>query len=170
MSAAVLLIDPKYPHNVGNIVRACAAWNAPQLRWTGRRVTDKIGQRLPREERLAAYKERVTFQPLGIHLTGVPAGPDPGRPIDHYVRWGMTPVCVERLDTAESLDQFVHPERAVYVFGPEDSGVPKGVRNACHSFVRIPSEVTLNLAAAVNIVLWDRQFKQRMVSYARSAG
>lgn len=160
MSAAVLLIDPKYPHNVGNIVRACAALGAPTLRWTGDRVTGKIGTRLPREERLAAYRERVQFQPVGIHLAM--------RPVDHYVRWGMTPVCVEVSDEAEPLDTFVHPERAVYVFGPEDGGVPKGIRTACHRFVTIPIDIRcLNLAAAVGIVLWDRRFKERMVSYAR---
>ena len=35
----------------------------------------------------------------------------------------------------------------------------KGVLSACHRFVRIPSEVCLNLAAAVNVVLADRRMK-----------
>lgn len=152
MSAAVLLIDPKYPHNVGHVVRACAALGAPALRWTGDRVTGRIGTRLPREERLAAYKERVDFREVANH----------DRPLEHPIHWGMTPVCVEVSDKAEPLDTFIHPERAVYVFGPEDGGVPKGIRTACHRFVTIPIDIRcLNLAAAVGVVLWDRRFKER---------
>jgi tRNA(Leu) C34 or U34 (ribose-2'-O)-methylase TrmL len=47
------------------------------------------------------------------------------------------------------------------VFGPEDGHVPKGVRGACHRFVTIPSDGCLNLAAAVNVVLYDRMAKAR---------
>jgi tRNA(Leu) C34 or U34 (ribose-2'-O)-methylase TrmL len=52
----------------------------------------------------------------------------------------------------------------LHVFGPEDGGVPKGIRNHCHRFVRIPlpdadERTPFNLAAAVNIVLWDRFLK-----------
>lgn len=47
MSAAVLLLDPKYPHNIGNAVRACAVFGVPQLRWIGTRVDEQIEHRLP---------------------------------------------------------------------------------------------------------------------------
>jgi len=74
------------------------------------------------------------------------------------------PVCVEITAGAEDLRDFAHPEPALYVFGPEDGGVPKGIRNHCHRFVRIPlpdvdERTPFNLAAAVNIVLWDRFLK-----------
>lgn len=155
MSAAILLIDPKWPHNIGNAVRACAVFDVPQLRWTGTRVDEQIEQRLSREERLRDYRARVTFQRLGTHLQD--------RPIDHYVKWGMTPVCVELMPGAVPLPLFEHPERAVYVFGPEDGDVPKRVRHACHHFIQIPGDGCLNLAAAVNIVLYDRFMKQGLV-------
>lgn len=151
MSAGVLLIDPKYPHNVGSAVRACAVFGATTLRWTGSRVTASLEHRLPREERLRDYRDRVIFAPVGYAMQD--------RPVDHYVSEGMTPVCVEVTGEAESLVDFAHPERAVYVFGPEDGGVPKGVRHACHRFVTIPSDGCLNLAAAVNVVLYDRMAK-----------
>jgi tRNA(Leu) C34 or U34 (ribose-2'-O)-methylase TrmL len=32
---AVVLIDPKFPHNVGNALRACAVFGATRLVWTG---------------------------------------------------------------------------------------------------------------------------------------
>lgn len=161
MSAAVLLLDPKWPHNVGNAVRACAVFGVPQLRWTGTRVDAQIEQRLPREERLRDYRQRVTFQRLGTHLQD--------RPLDHYLSWGMTPVCVELTPGATPLPIFQHPERAVYVFGPEDGDVPKGIRHACHHFVEIPGTGCLNLAAAVNVVLYDRAMKKGLVGFGLTA-
>jgi tRNA(Leu) C34 or U34 (ribose-2'-O)-methylase TrmL len=160
VSASVLLIDPKYPHNVGSAVRACAVFGAPTLRWTGTRVDEALEARLPREERLRDYRERVSFLPVGSRWRD--------RPLDFWKPRGdafnphyVVPVCVEVSDDAESLVHFEHPERAVYVFGPEDGHVPKGVRGACHRFVTIPSDGCLNLAAAVNVVLYDRMAKAR---------
>lgn len=74
---------------------------------------------------------------------------------------GLVPVCVERRPEAESLTTFVHPEHAIYVFGPEDGNVPKGWRHFCHRFVNIPTlnDGPLNLAASVNVVLYDRMAK-----------
>jgi tRNA(Leu) C34 or U34 (ribose-2'-O)-methylase TrmL len=154
MDVAVLLVNPKFPHNVGNALRACALLEAQVLAWTGDRVADPRrwpeGARLPREERMKCYA-RTELRWLESADLG-------------FAR-GAAPVCVEITAGAEDLRDFVHPERALYVFGPEDGGVPKGIRNHCHRFVRIPlpdaSERTpFNLAAAVNIVLWDRFLKQ----------
>jgi tRNA(Leu) C34 or U34 (ribose-2'-O)-methylase TrmL len=72
------------------------------------------------------------------------------------------PCALSGAHRAERLDEFVHPENAVYVFGPEDGGVPKGARHVCHRFVCIPTlnDGPLNLAAAVNVVLYDRLAKR----------
>jgi tRNA(Leu) C34 or U34 (ribose-2'-O)-methylase TrmL len=158
VEAAVLLIDPKYPHNVGNALRACALLGASRLFWTGDRVPPPdswpSGSRLPREERLRCYRRTEL-----VHLDAA----DNPREVK-----GLTPVCVEISDTAEDLLAFQHPERALYVFGPEDGEVPKTTRMACHRFVRIPnaipaedpdSRTPYNLAAAVNVVLYDRLVK-----------
>jgi tRNA(Leu) C34 or U34 (ribose-2'-O)-methylase TrmL len=76
--------------------------------------------------------------------------------------WGYTPVAVEVRDEAEPLDTFLHPDDAVYVFGPEDGSLRRGILTSCHRFLRIPTAVRtpLNLAAAVNIVLYDRHVKR----------
>jgi tRNA(Leu) C34 or U34 (ribose-2'-O)-methylase TrmL len=141
----VLLVDPKFPHNVGGALRAAACFGADVLRWTGDRVPAPDewpkGARLPREERLRINRA-VNWGRL-----------DSASEIE-----GMTPVCIERAERAESLVEFVHPEHALYVFGPEDGSVPKGWRSACHRFVSIPTanKGPLNLAAAINVVLYDR--------------
>jgi len=153
---AVVLIDPKFPHNVGNALRACAVFGAKNLVWTGERVAHPDrwtgSARLPREERMKAYRNVE----LGL------GDDDPERAVSTLAGRGYTPVAVEVRDEAEPLDTFVHPERAVYVFGPEDGTLGRPTLSVCHRFVRIPTVVRtpLNLAAAVNIVLYDRHVKQ----------
>jgi tRNA(Leu) C34 or U34 (ribose-2'-O)-methylase TrmL len=143
---SVLLIDPKYAHNLGAVVRACAVFGVPELRWTGNRATRDM-DRLPREERMHDYRRKVSFSMISGSMFE--------RPLDAYPAQ-ITPVAVEVLDSAELLPSFQHPPAAVYVFGPEDGGLPKGIRNVCHRFVTIPGAGCLNLAAAVNVVLYDR--------------
>jgi tRNA(Leu) C34 or U34 (ribose-2'-O)-methylase TrmL len=153
MNAAVLLTNPKYPHNVGAALRACAAYETNQMTWTGDRVPhpDKWPKkaRLPREERIKAYQAvRVEQYSDTVHA------------LRHLQEDGYTPVCVE-VQAAIELPYFIHPRRAVYVFGPEDGDVAKGIRHACHQFVTIPVVGCLNLAMTVNTVLYDRMVKER---------
>ena len=65
-------------------------------------------------------------------------------------------VAVEICDSARPLPSFVHPERACYVFGPEDGSVPERIVGKAQAVVSIPSRFCLNLAACVNVVLYDR--------------
>jgi tRNA(Leu) C34 or U34 (ribose-2'-O)-methylase TrmL len=143
----LLLIDPKYDHNVAAGIRAAHVFGADVLHWTGTRVPRDA--RLPREERMKLYRT-VSW---GTDTTG--------KEIDAREFDGLTPVAVEVRDNAESLHEFVHPEKALYVFGPEDGSIPKGTLARCHRFVRIPTSnrTPLNLGAAINVVLYDRLAK-----------
>jgi tRNA(Leu) C34 or U34 (ribose-2'-O)-methylase TrmL len=147
---AVALIDPKYPHNVGAALRACSCWGIGQLWWTGRRVTLDVprGERLPREERMKGYRSVTMTRD--------------DRVFGRFEPGTVTPVAVELRPGAESLLTFEHPADALYVFGPEDGSLPKPVRLLCHRFVVIPTHHCLNLAAAVNVVLYDRRAKRHM--------
>jgi len=69
------------------------------------------------------------------------------------------PVAVELTTKAKPLTTFKHPERAFYVFGPEDGDVPKNVLSWCQHEVFIPTKGCVNLAQAVNVVLYDRLLK-----------
>jgi tRNA(Leu) C34 or U34 (ribose-2'-O)-methylase TrmL len=159
MEVAVLLLNPKFPHNVSAALRSCALLGARQLYWTGERVPGPDqwpeGARLPREERMRCYA-RTTPHWL--------------RPDAHLFPASAVPVCVEISDTAMPLDLFDHPPNVVYVFGPEDGSVTKGVRGQCHFFVRIPNAIPptdpdartpYNLAQAVQSVLLHRLLQQR---------
>lgn len=148
MSSRILLVNPKFPHNVGAAIRACSIFGADTLRWTGDRVADpasEAGGRIPREERMKEYK-RVEFCRHANLSTAV----------DELAMDGFTPICVEVTENAEELHTFIHPENAVYVFGPEDGSLHRGIKNTCHRFVTIPSRSCLNLGACVNVVLYDR--------------
>jgi len=68
-------------------------------------------------------------------------------------------VCIENLGD-KLLPNFQHPERAVYLLGAEDSGLPKAILDK-NITVNIPSmkEFSLNVATAGSIVMYDRFIK-----------
>ena len=142
----LILVNTKYIHNVAAAIRAASCFDVTRLVWTGARVDLSLLDRLPREERMKGYKDVVWTHDKR------------SRPFDHFGP-RVTPVCVELLENSEPLTTFEHPENAVYVFGPEDGGVPQVLRRFCHRFVHIQSSHCLNLAAAVNVVLHDRKAK-----------
>lgn len=70
-----------------------------------------------------------------------------------------TAVVVELCDRARSIVNFVHPEAAYYIFGPEDGSVSKRVIEQSQIVIHIPTANCMNLAATVNVVLYDRLMK-----------
>jgi tRNA(Leu) C34 or U34 (ribose-2'-O)-methylase TrmL len=144
-SPAVVLIDPKYAHNVGMVVRLASCYGFRQVWFTGERVSLDISfrKRLPREERMKGYAD--------VEIINC------DYPFEQFK--DVVPVAVEVRKGSEPLHAFDHPQDAVYVFGPEDGSVSKPHISHCHRFVVIPTRHALNLATAVATVLWDRQYK-----------
>lgn len=146
VTPAVALANPKFPHNVGAAVRAASCYGVRQVWFTGDRVRldGAKRRRLPREERMRGYKE-VEVR----HADRFFAAFD-----------DAVPVAVELRRNAESLIDFEHPERALYVFGPEDGSLDRAVLAQCHRFLVIPTRHCTNLSAAVYTVLYDRHAKR----------
>lgn len=143
----IILTDPKFPHNVGQVVRAASCFGVPDVLITGNRVEleGRPGYRLPREERMRGrYK---------VDLRRV------DRPIDALGPL-VTPVAVELVPGAEELIWFDHPDDAAYVFGPEDGTLDASIRRLCHRVVAIPMMHCINLSTAVSLVLYDRHSKR----------
>ncbi len=69
------------------------------------------------------------------------------------------PIAVELLNGAKPLPTFPHPPRAFYIFGPEDGTLGEGITSWCRDVIYVPSGC-LNLAACVNVVLYDRMVKR----------
>lgn len=147
MAPALALIDPKYANNVGMVVRLASCYGIPQVWFTGDRVREEIEKRgrLPREERMKGYNSTQV-----IHYDNV---------FDQFPQ-DVTPVAIEVRKNSEPLHTFVHPEKPLYVFGPEDGSIPSVLYRHCHRFVVIPTRHCLNLATAVATLLWDRQYKR----------
>lgn len=76
------------------------------------------------------------------------------------VPYDCVPVAVELLPNAKSLQNYHHPERAFYIFGPEDGSLGPDVIKWCRDVVYVPTVFCMNLAACVNVLLYDRIAKQ----------
>jgi tRNA G18 (ribose-2'-O)-methylase SpoU len=61
------------------------------------------------------------------------------------------------------LEDFEHPDRAVYVLGSEDTGLPESVVRACALHVSLPSvrSPSFNVAVAGSILMYDRYAKRK---------
>ena len=147
---SVVLTNPKFDHNVGQTVRAASCFGCKQVWYTGNRVKIEPGKRLPREERMKGYGSVDLIQ----H----------NYPFDSFEN-GVVPVAIELVENCELLTTFEHPEKAVYVFGPEDGSIPQVIRRHCHKFVKIPVKHCTNLSMAVGIVLYDRMQKLNPVGF-----
>ena len=109
-----------------------------------------------------------------VVLGGGELPPEPlGHPTDTTHAWRRIPVvfadevldavpteyvtvAVERVAEATPLPECEHPNSAAYVFGPENGSLDETILERCTHVVSIPGHVCSNLAAAVNVVLYDR--------------
>lgn len=147
VAPSILLTNPKYPDNLGKVLRLASCYGISQVWYTGNRISldQDAGDRLPREERMRGYKEVTLTQN--------------DYPFDCFEK-DVVPVAIEVRENAEPLYTFEHPENALYVFGPEDGSISQVHMRHCHRFVVIPTRHCLNLATAVSTILWDRQYKK----------
>lgn len=145
VAPAIALINPKNKHNVAKAVRSASCFGLKQVWWTGDRVQMGGEKRLPREERMKGWRD-VEYRHFDHFL-------------DQFDR-DVVPVCIELRPDAEPLPIFEHPEKALYIFGPEDGHVGPMWASHCQRFVVIPTRYCLNLATAVTLVLYDRQMKR----------
>jgi tRNA G18 (ribose-2'-O)-methylase SpoU len=63
---------------------------------------------------------------------------------------------IELTTAATPLQVFQHPRQAVYLLGGEDCGLSNEAIGHCQAIVRIPGNMSLNVATAGSIVLYDR--------------
>lgn len=66
-------------------------------------------------------------------------------------------VAVELDDKAKELKHFVHPERAIYMLGAEDHGIPPKILAECDQIVKLKGRYSMNVAVAGSIVLYHRE-------------
>ena len=137
--SAIGLINTKTEANVGGALRACSCYGASLVAIQGKRYKRES------TDTSAAWRHI----PL-VHTDS----------LKDMIPFDCIPVAVEITPDAKSLISFVHPERAFYIFGAEDGSIPKEVLEWCKFTVKIPTEICMNLASTVNVVLYDRLAKQ----------
>ena len=71
----------------------------------------------------------------------------------------MKIVCVEFAENARPLPEYQHPDRAFYVFGPEDGTLSQELIDRADAVVYVPTKGCMNLSATVNVLLYDRLIK-----------
>ncbi len=135
------LINPKSPTNVGAVLRAAGCFRADAVLYTGKRYA-----------RAAQYNTDTQNATLHIPILGV------GDLLEHVPEQARI-VCVELVEGAVPLPEFQHPERAFYIFGPEDGTLDQALIDRADAVVYVPTVGCLNLAATVNVVLYDRMAK-----------
>ena len=139
------LINPKSPYNVSSIMRTAGNFGVGNVFYTGKRypralmrnpglpdMHRKVGQTIPLTETISL----IDVAPVGAKL-----------------------VCVEFAENATALPSFDHPDNAFYIFGPEDGTMSQEIIDSADAVVYVPTVNSMNLAATVNVVLYDRLAK-----------
>ncbi|WP_290704703.1 RNA methyltransferase [Amphritea sp.] len=144
-SAAIALCNPKSPSNVGAVMRAAGCYGATAIYYTGTRF-----------EHAAKYHLDTKNVNQKIPLTSVESFVELA---DKHQKL----VCVELAEGAIPLPEFNHPDNALYIFGPEDGSIEQSIVNMADAVVYVPTVGCMNLAATVNVLLYDRMAKQEQV-------
>lgn len=137
--ASIGLVRPKNRGNVGSVLRAAFCYNAAMVAIQGDRT--KITESTDTQH---AWKHIPVLR---------------GNDLRDFIPYDAIPVAVDLVDDAVSLPAFQHPQRAFYVFGPEDGTLGPSILSWCQHRVMVPTRNCMNLAAAVNVVLYDRLAK-----------
>jgi tRNA(Leu) C34 or U34 (ribose-2'-O)-methylase TrmL len=143
--AHIGLTDPKNPENVGAVMRAAGCYNASSVTYTGQRYNRAKARSNVLQTDTKNVVARIPLSHVESFKATLPSG--------------AVPVAIELVEGASSLVDFVHPENAYYIFGPEDKSLTKDVVNWCQHVIYIPTVGCMNLAATVNVVLYDRLVK-----------
>lgn len=135
------------PMNVGNLLRSAHAFGASFF-FTVAPAVDVRG--------MGASDTSDAFGHLPFYSFEKPA--------DLLLPAKTSLVAVELLPDAVDLPSFRHPQRAVYVLGPEGGNVSSDMLARCDHAIKIPMKFCINVGVAGALVMYDR-----MISTGRFA-
>lgn len=148
--SVVGLLNTKIETNVGGALRAAHCYGATMVILEGRRYRQQASD--------------TTKAPRHIPLVET-------LDIFSVIPHNCIPIAVEVMPECKALPTFKHPERAIYIFGPEDGNIPHRVLSRCKDIVYVPTKFCMNLAATINVVLYDRYLKETFnVSVCEKSG
>lgn len=132
------LDNPKTDINVGSAMRAAGIYGAAFVAATGRRF------KKANTDTMKSYRHLPLMRPKDLR---------------DILPYDCIPVAVDIIEGAIPLPEYEHPERAFYIFGAEDNTLGERITGWCRDIVYVPTAGCMNLAAAVNVVLYDRLAK-----------
>lgn len=136
--AGVGLDNPKTFENIGSALRACGVYEARFLAITGKRYKKSALDTMKHHRHLPLFQVED---------------------LKTVVPYDCIPIAVDIIPGATPLPEFCHPERAFYIFGAEDATLGVRITDWCKHTIYVPMNGCMNLAASVNVILYDRLAK-----------
>jgi len=132
------LDNPKSDVNVGSALRAAGVYGAAFVAASGGRWASG------KTDTMKSYRHLPLLRPNNLK---------------DLLPYDCVPVAVDLIPGAISLVEYKHPERAFYIFGAEDATLGERITCWCRDTIYVPTDGCMNLAATVNVVLYDRLAK-----------
>lgn len=130
--------NPKTESNLGTLFRSAHIFGADFIFTIGGRYRKEASD-------TTAFAKHLPF----YYYEGV-------KDFSAHVPAGCKIVGVELNDTSIPIKRFCHFERAIYILGNERMGLTKECVDICDVLVQIPGQISLNVATAGSILLFDR--------------
>lgn len=134
------VFQPKREHNTGTLWRSALQMGASGLFTIGRRYQAQSSDIFQAAKTIplthyATFQDFLANRPEGVPLVAIEMG-------------------------GEKLASFQHPDRAIYLLGAEDNGLPAFVLEKCDKLVSLEAvrQPSYNLAVSGSIVLYHRCF------------
>lgn len=140
--ASIGLHAPKTAFNVGAVMRAAMCYDVASVAISGDRIGGK--QINHATNTIKAHRHIPVMR----------------GELRDLIPFGAIPIAVDLVDDAIPLPEFTHPASAFYIFGPEDGTLGKAILDWCPMRVMVPTAFCMNLAATVNVILYDRMAKR----------
>lgn len=131
---AIGIINGKFEINIGTLIRSANLFGADMV--------FTIGKRYDGDASAVGHDEHIPILNFSSVEELKEIIPD------------ATLVGVER--PGRDIRTFHHPDKAVYLLGAEDSGIPDENTQDIDRFVEIDTEFPLNVSTAGSVVLYDR--------------
>lgn len=140
----LVLFDPKYECNYGTLVRTANILNVSLLATVGKQFKQQVSDTLKSSRHIPTLNFK-TFQDLKNSID-----------VDCKI------VAVELTKDAFLIEKFTHPEKAIYIVGNESKGIPENILDQCDYRVKLQGSMSMNVAVAGSVVLYDRVSKRGM--------
>lgn len=148
MAAAKVIIglmNPKSPDNVGAVLRSSANYRVDSVYYTGKRYENAVKHAGRQVDMSRKRGKKIPLSAVAQITAPATAG--------------MKIICVEFAENAIALPVFEHPDKALYIFGPEDGSIDQATIDLADAVVYMPTVGSMNLSASVNVLLYDRLAK-----------